>query len=504
MQRRGPRKTIPIPPVSRPQYIVPTSRSGSSDRDHDLINAQDIPHSSSEVELNMALVAPLQPCALAGLTIHESFLLDHYVQRFSRTYPTFSGPSNPFLSILLPLATQHHAVMSAVLALSGAQFEGHTDTGILKATLRARHRALEDCRALLHCLSSITNQNCRNFSNASGMEISQTTDILCTLACCICLLLYEKIVGDGKANWMPHLNFLAQVFDRLEVPGNNQILQSIKSGDQQKAAFDFIHHLFLYNDLVHSTARRTSTLSTFYLRSLTECEVVYMAQLPTNTIQTPSERHVNKTAHSRFYYPYLVAKISAGDENVSDACIDAWDGRLDWLPSLSVLGLQDSLKLLPTTRGKWRTEKNNLQTPNEFDPHQNSLTIAIYCETAKVYLRQCLRCQQGHATTPQSGLAPVDLACHTTFLISQLPHGSGYESSLLWPIGIIGPELTLAKSTERQYLLDRLRALEQRFQMKHFQRVREALVEGWNWPSSRPSPNNSHGQRFNADIFLFG
>jgi len=453
----------------------------------------------------MALVAPFQPCALAGLTIYESFLLDHYIRRFSRIYPTFSGPSNPFLSILLPLATQHHAVMSAVLALSGTQFDAHPDTGILKATLRARHRALEGCRALLHCLSSITNQSCQNFSNASGMEISQTNDILFTLACCICLLLYEKIVGDGKANWMPHLACLAQVFDQLEVPGNNTILQSIKSGNQQRSAFDFIHHLFLYNDLVQSTARKTSTLSTFYLRSLTECEVVYGAQLPRNTIQAPSVRHANVTKHGRFYYPYLVAKISAGEENVSDACIDGWDGRLDWLPSLSLLGLRDSSKSMPTTSGTWRTEeKNNLQTPNEFDPYQNSLTIAIYRETAKVYLRQCLRCQQGHVTMPQSGLAPVDLACHATFLISQLPHGSGYESALLWPIGIIGPELTLAKSTERQYLLDRLRALEQRFQMKHFQRVREALMEGWNRSASRLSPNIPDGQRDNADIFLFG
>lgn len=479
-------------------------RSRSSDRDHDPVNPQDIPRPYSEAEIDTALVAPLQlrPGAVTGLTTHEYFLLDHYIGRFSRIYPTFSGPSNPFLSILLPLATQHHAVMNAVLALSGAQLEAHTDIGILKATLHARHQALKGCRALLQCMNSITNESGQDHTNGSLLEISGTNDILFALACCICLLLYEKIVGDGKANWMPHLAFLAQIFDQLEIPGNHKIMESINSGVQQKSTFDFIHHLFLYNDLLQSTAQISSTFSTFYLRPLTSCEVTYnISQTPLGIIPAPSVQHDDVAKHGRFYYPYLIANISAGEEDISDACIDAWDGRLDWLPSLSSLSLGHFS--VPTASGIRRTgNTGDIQTANKVDPHQ--LIISIYRETAKVYLRQCLRRRQGYAAMSQVGLKLVDLACHATILISQLPHDSGYETALLWPIGIIGPELTFPKSNERQYLLDRLRALGQRFQMKHFERVREALVEGWNRADSRPSLNNLNGQRDNADIFLFG
>jgi hypothetical protein len=36
----------------------------------------------------------------------EALLLDNYIQCFSRTYSTCSDPSNPFLSILLPISMQ--------------------------------------------------------------------------------------------------------------------------------------------------------------------------------------------------------------------------------------------------------------------------------------------------------------------------------------------------------------------------------------------------------------
>lgn len=131
--------------------------------------------------------------------------------------------------------------------------------------------------------------------------------------------------------------------------------------------------------------------------------------------------------------------------------------------------------------------------------------VSLYRDTAKVYLRQCLRRRRGHGTMSQHGSDVVELACHATFLISQLPDGSSFENALLWPIGIIGPELTAVKHTERQYLLDRLWSLEQRFQMRHFERVREVLKKGWNRSVLISSVEEDFRRSYyDEDVFLFG
>lgn len=361
MQRRGPQRTLHVPQGSRSECIDSTYRSKSYDAAPDEGNCDkylDRIPSETQTHVNTTSLASLfRPSSIPELTTHESFLLDHYIQRFSRIYPTCSSPSNPFLSILLPLATQHYAVMSAVLALSGAQFEAHCDLAIAKATLRARHRALQGCRTLLICSGSVKGLN-RESPGEPRMDLSSSNNILFTLACCICLLLYEKLVGDGKANWMPHLAFLAEMFEQLEAPGNSTIMHLIQQDDQQSQAFDFIHHLFLYNDLVQSTAQRSSTLSKFYLRpgstrSLAAIQHASIASAVEQTIPSPGPNFQcdEPSKHGRFYYPYLVARISAGEETISDGCIDKWDGRLDWLPSFSLLGLSEPFNSMTSDTG---------------------------------------------------------------------------------------------------------------------------------------------------------
>lgn len=503
MQRRGPRKTFPTtPPGSRSEFICSTKQSQSRNLDH---AKPDTPiHTASNGDINTP-IAHFDLCLSKGLTTHESFLLDHYIQRFSRIYPTFSGPTNPFLSILLPLAIQDQTVMSAVLALSGAQFEANRDAGIARATLQARHRALEGCRKLVVSSRSLMDPNHTNSGKYPPSDIS-SNNLLFILACCICLLLYEKLVGDGKANWMPHLSFLAGLFDQLEIPKNAKILESIRRGDQQRQAFDFIHHLFLYNDLLQSTAQRKSTLSRFYLSPVTVSDqTVSESSNIEGMLQLPVTQWQDSIKYGRFYYPYLVAQISAGEETISDSCIDNWDGRLDWLPSFSLLGVRLSSKPVSSVGNYW-ISANNDKNGNQIDRRHESIMISIYRNTAKIYLRQCLRRWRGSEMMSQCGLETVDLACHATFLISQLPDGSSFENALLWPIGIIGPELTAEKDSEREYLLNRLRALEHRFQMKHFERVREVLSRGWNRapPVNPMDADDNFNKNFDDDVFLFG
>ena len=434
------------------------------------------------------------------LNSNESFLLSHYIQRFSRTYPTCSDPTNPFLSILLPLAMENRTVLDAVLALSGAQFGTDHSSRITRATLEFRHRALEGCRNLLAQSEFIIDPNIQE-TERDAMRTSGDHSILFTLACCICLLLYEKLVGDGKANWMPHLVFLAGLFDRLESPANRKTLRSILCGDQQRQTFQFLHNLFLYNDLVQSTAIGASTFSNYYIRKSRPDDVSDTSLSVGEVFQMTSEQLGDMYKQGRFYFPYLVARISAEDDTVSDACIDAWDGRLDWLPSFSItlqLSKSTMSQSMPSENMSMEGGDANLITQNT-DLGQKLLISIIYSCAAKVYLRKRVCRREGHSATSQSGLEMAHLACHAAFLISQMRDGSSFENTLLWPIGIIGPELSAVHAAERHDLLCRLQKLERRFQMKHFDRMQEVLVKSWD-RIDRVVP----GEKIQDDVFLFG
>lgn len=491
MQRRGPRKTTQKTSANESEAIRPSDRRVCRR-----------PTVADDMALRKDIISMAQLPFGNKLTPNESFLLNHYIQRFSRTYPTCCDPTNPFLSILLPLAMEHRAVLNAVLALSGAQFGPDHDFAITRVILQLRHRALEGCRNLVAKSEAIFDPNApqpvRNPRATQGEE-----SILFTLACCVCLLLYEKIVGDGKANWMPHLAFLAGLFDRLESPANRKTLESVLRGNQQRRAFWFLHNIFLYNDLVQSTATGASTLSKYYLRiprrgGRGSSDVSFSAN---GVYPMRPEESGNMRRQGRFYFPYLIAQISSRNETVSDACIDAWDGRLDWLPSFSItFGLSDSFvsPSIPSenisTQGDDACPAAKIKVSNE-----KSLVSTIYRCAAKVYLRQITRRRKGHRTTPQLELDMANLACHATFLISQLSEGSSFENTLLWPIGIIGPELLVAHAAERYGLLCRLQKLERRFQMKHFERMQEVLLKKWNQIDRLVS-----GEKIQDDVFLFG
>ena len=51
----------------------------------------------------------------------QVILFERYIHSFSRIYPSYSGPQNPFLSILVPMALENGTVLSSLLALGGAQ-----------------------------------------------------------------------------------------------------------------------------------------------------------------------------------------------------------------------------------------------------------------------------------------------------------------------------------------------------------------------------------------------
>lgn len=422
MSRRGPRRP------ERPNSTEPARLTSTST----------IAHGNREL-LGTTTLFGLNP-PLVFLSSNESILLDHYIQRFSRTYPTCQAPTNPFLSVLLPFALQHPIVLDALLAVSGAQHWQSDSMTMEGTTLQLRRRALRGCRALLNQPDMKTYMETEEQIQSRDGPCS--IQILPLAACCVLLLLYEKLVGNGKLNWMSHLSFLASFFERL-FPGKAGTELDGASKREENQVFQFLYNLFLYNDLVHSTATGTTTLSDYYLTTI----------LSTHLPQSDS-------ITNRYYYPCLIAQIAADNVTVTDTDIDAWDGRLDWLPSFS-----STCHTFP-----------GLDFPNGTDEWGHA--IQLYQYTAKIFLRQSIRRQRDGYMQVQDADTSI-LAERAVACLSTLPEGSSFENALLWPISICARELTHGQRIQRKVIMQRLQQLEGRFHMRHFRRMQEVLEAAW-------------------------
>lgn len=414
--------------------------------------------------LNALSFSRVNPWSIS-LTTKESILLDHYIQRFSRTYPTCQGPTNPFLSNLLPYALQNKIVLDALLALSGAQHWESDGMTMEKTTLQLRHRALRGCQTML------SQQKMREYMETraqrqSSKHLVPMIEVLPLIACCALLLLYEKLVGNGKSNWMPHLSFLAAMFECLPPVGKCGGSGTMSQQTEQNEIFEFLYNLFLYNDLVHSTATGTTTLSNYYLTSMLR------AYLP-----------LNESLTNRYFYPYLVAQIAAGNASVAEVDIDAWDGRLDWLPSFS-----SSTRLRADSTAQEKAE-------------ERVVAAQLYSYTAKILIRKSRRrrCAEGPISWEDTDTSI--LAEQAALALLELPEGSSFENALLWPISICATELTDSQAFERSVFIDRLRQLEKRFHMRHFKRMQEVLEIAW----ARADENSlSKASYPEGDVFLLG
>ncbi|KAF2097586.1 hypothetical protein NA57DRAFT_77838 [Rhizodiscina lignyota] len=414
----------------------------------------------------------------------ESLLFDSYIQRFSRTYPTHSGPSNPFLSVLVPLASQNDVVLNSLLALSGAQGWDRTSPEMESVTLRLKHRALQGCRALLqegpfaaHTTNAVSGHELQMSASSQRSSISSIPNalseenVIFLLASSVLFLLYEKI--SGEENWKPHIEFINRLF--------NQHLHRFTSTE----AYQFLHSIFLYNDLVRSTSLQLPTLSSFYLRAA-------QPQVGDAGDRTGTQ--------SRHYFPRLIARISTGEETVSDEDIAVWDGILDWLPSFALTEADNestiaSPRMHHVAANHFSATEDaqihegrhseNVPGPGTSDWNDQRTVSELYRTAARIFRRQILRKRQHTTVASESGADAYGgdeipyLASWAIQLIQSLPEGSVFDNALLLPIGVAGRELTAIHSQEREYIILRLRSLEQRFQMRHFRRVQEVLINHW-------------------------
>lgn len=433
------------------------------------------------------------------LSSGESRVLDHYIQRFSRTYPTFSGPNNPFLRIFLPLSMQSRVVLDSLLALSAVQSWENGSFAMGDAMLSFRQKALRGCMTLLGNITSGPSQfllesagesqaGSTPQSGSGGSEQLATDDVLFLLSSCVLLLLYEKLAGEGQDNWTPHIQFFTRMFPGRLLTGTVNGTPVTELDSTRTEAFQFLSNLFLYNDLVRSTTLQTATLSPFYLGKTAEAASASSAsQADRNTLC------LLPLQDERFKFPRIIARLSMGDLTVTDAEIAAWDGRLDWFPSFALVAAPErshSVEPLPTADAAALAdpsfERLDSFTGVAAGWEDAALVSELYRVAAAIYRRQCLVRYLKESGQPMTSdgasledLETGNLGLWAVQLIQLLPEGSMFENTLLWPIGISAKELCSSRVAERDTVFHRLQSLERRFQMKHFASMREFLTKFW-------------------------
>ena len=383
------------------------------------------------------------------LNATESRFLEHYVLRFSRTYPTCSQSSNPFLTVLLPLAMRSNVVFDSVLALSGATRHRTGQNELERDTLRFRASALQGCGRLVdeigHACEGDDGKFSQHGSSATRTQkAARDEKLLHLLASVVLFVLFEKVTGD--TSWLPHMTFINELFDRYLQP---ILAENTFSGDVLETV-SFLHQLFLYNDLVKSTSTYTAPLSGFYVAK----------HLNIGSGRSSSVMDVETQVTARYYFPNLISRISLSDPTVTEDEIDAWGGDMNWLPSFAL-------------------ETNSLRDSSSVDL---DILSELYRTTAKVYRSRVFENRGIRTMPPHATETPMDMTQLASIAVGQItmmPEGSPYETALLWPIGIATKELVASQQTERDIVITCLQSMERRFQMRHFQRAQDFLRAHW-------------------------
>lgn len=434
-------------PGSADCHVPPANGGGSQDQALTAFS-YDARNASNSQQLTVTRPLNAFPRALGA---RESSFLEHYVSRFSRTYPTCSTSGNPFLTVLMPLAIRSDVVLDSILALSGATRWNNGQVELEGDALRFRQKALTGCMSLVDeigATSKVERKVSTPPATALGdMALSKAArdeKLLHLLASSVLFLLYEKVTGD--TTWLPHITFINELFDRYLQP----ILAENTSSSDVIEIVGFLHQLFLYNDLVRATSTHTAPLSGFYLANSSGAIDPDIS----------SSNNLPLSASDRYCFPNLISRISSGDCTVTEADIEAWGGSMDWLPSFA------------------------LDTRDPEDKVDSDLAILsnLYRTTAKIY-RLRVFTDRGLPTEAFDGSEAVvrlsQLACLATNQLMLLPEGSVYETALLWSIGIAAKELVQSQRPERDSVISRLRSMERRFQMRHFRRAQEFLCAHW-------------------------
>ncbi|KEF55869.1 uncharacterized protein A1O9_07449 [Exophiala aquamarina CBS 119918] len=414
----------------------------------------------------------------------EHLLWDYYVNVFSRSYPTCSDANNPFLSCLIPIAFQYPPVRQILLALAALQAK-HVFYGTIEQEMhRLRRNALEACQNVSQSASGsqllagdtqFPNTN-THFGFSGAMLLLGRSEKLFLVTIAALMILFAKLSGAPYESIRSHMDFAREYFVFEETFGSD--LKSIS----QTPLYVFLHSLVSYNEMLVRLVMRKPLLET--------------GKMPLR-VQPSSDQ---STRPQKTFLTLLSRTIEMVEE-VSFAEFDEWDGNLDFIPSYSMNSGRSDSSPLP-------------QPMNEYPDLDEDFTIQeIYRAAGRIYYLQQVRDRWSgpYASTtvgvpPRAAQNQIDtLASHAMDLLRTLAENTRYNTALLLPLGIIGPELR--SSSNRAFLLSKLDSLHQTLYFDHYSAFSRDLILSWAKVDAEERPNyplSSQNWLRNRSVLLIG
>ncbi|KAK3997957.1 C6 zinc finger domain protein [Cladorrhinum sp. PSN332] len=179
----------PTPPQEQPE---------SHGHGHGDIKVQPWPVSSSSTPLTSSTLLRLhaQPPLSVPLLLQKrpgsKFLYDHYLHRTARSISVLPTSCNPFVNILVPIATEFEPALHAVLALSGIHYAAES-RHVEAPWMTAAHE---------HCVLGLRALKFELTKFAAGKKDSAFGILVTILVFC----LIEIIRGDEQGSAFQHLN----------------------------------------------------------------------------------------------------------------------------------------------------------------------------------------------------------------------------------------------------------------------------------------------------------
>ncbi|KAH7350774.1 fungal-specific transcription factor domain-containing protein [Rhexocercosporidium sp. MPI-PUGE-AT-0058] len=140
-------------------------------------------------------------------------LFDHFKSSTSTVLTTSSGPANPFISIVLPLAVRDETLMKTLLSLAGSQLLKQcppgSDPEIQRETVRLHHQAHEEQYQRVEILKE-------RFPDHPSEYMDQDLEVI--FATYLVLCLYEICEGSGDGSGNEHLASAGRIITLASTP----------------------------------------------------------------------------------------------------------------------------------------------------------------------------------------------------------------------------------------------------------------------------------------------
>ena len=382
----------------------------------------------------------------------DALLWDSYLNRFCKTYTTITNTSSPFLSCIVPLAIRYEVVRRAVLAMAALQLDLSSRPELYQALKTHRHLAQLTVSKQIESVSR-------------AMDMDQIMSIGTTS---VLLLIASKLSGHSYSVVCTHLrnirHLTAQVSAMAIFPSHDGSFKTKLIGFWKK----MLSYTGVLADLVGARHRKPTSLNQGGLQA------EELSPMSTQLIQSPR-------------FETLVARINSEPELVSSLDIDMWCGELDFMPSVTTAS---------TTPGDLDFEVSTTVTGED-----DVLIREIYRTTLRIQHFKKLR-DDTSATNPSIRHTYTTLA-YPPFVaqefisklarlqiqyIQQLSPCSRYDTSLLLPLGVTGPEVS--RQADRDWIIHKLQTLQTKLGFPLLRKCQKELLYKW---SSTASTSKSLG-----------